>query len=79
MSDCNKATDLVTRTASTPTIPLAARCKICRLWCDEGSLHIDVHFGPRGKYGDTGNPLVALNRRAWICGDCADTIARFEP
>lgn len=67
---------LVSRSADTPSVPIGVRCKICRLDCDDGSLCIEVHFGPKGKYDD--NPLAALDRDVWICEDCADVIARVR-
>lgn len=69
---------LVHRSASSRLIiPVGARCEICRLACHNGSVCVDVHFGPKDTYGDNGNPLVAFNCHVWICGDCADTIAEI--
>lgn len=66
---------LVHRDVQYVLIPVGERCELCRLACHDGSVEISVHYGPKNKYGDTGNPLVALNRSSWVCESCLRALA----
>lgn len=59
----------------------APKCEICKLFLSSaGSVatRIAVTYGPEGVAADEGNQLSALNRRVWICTDCATAIAEAQ-
>jgi hypothetical protein len=54
-------------------------CSLCGLFPSTagGQIEMRVEFGPSGKYADTGNPLVALNRSSPICVPCIKEISTW--
>jgi hypothetical protein len=66
---------LVQRVASERMTGVSGNCTLCGLFLEKVAVYVEVNFGPAGKYADTGNPLVALNRRSWVCCDCRDALS----
>lgn len=63
----------VERTVSVPMVPVGVRCRLCRLYVDEdNAVELEIHYG--GFDVMPQNPLCALNRTSWICGDCVTAI-----
>jgi hypothetical protein len=56
---------MTTRHVTIPMAPVGAYCKLCKLHVDDGDLLLNViYVADRGKD-------AAINRRCWICSECA--------